>query len=109
LVAAFLIMALVLELFGAKPAAAVGPIFTGTLSISGTLQDGQILTVTGGEPTNWKVQPCGTSCSVVLTVSYTWQKLGGGVWTKGANSTSRAYVPEYTIWPGDVGSPSESR
>jgi hypothetical protein len=105
LAAAFLIMVLVLELFGAKPAAAVGPIFTGTLSISGTLQDGQILTVTGGDPTNWKVQPCGTSCSVVLTVSYTWQKLGGGTWTKGANSTSGAYVPEYTIWPGDVGFP----
>lgn len=104
-VAAFLIMALVLELFGAKPAAAVGPIFTGTLSISGIPKDGQILTVTGGDPTSWKVQPCATSCSVVLTVSYTWQKLSAGAWTKGANTTSRAYVPQYTIWPGDVDSP----
>ena len=105
LVAAFLVMALALELFGSKTAHAAGPTFTGTLSVSGTPQDGQRFTVTGGDPTNWRVQPCGTSCSVAFTVSYTWQKFSGGVWVQGANSTHRTYTPNYAIWPGDVGFP----
>lgn len=100
-----MVFALALGTFGAKSAHAVGPKFIGTLSVSGPPEDGQMLTVTGGDPTNWTVQPCGTSCSVVFTVSYTWQKFSGGIWVKAANTTNRIYVPSYTIWPRDVGSP----
>lgn len=102
MITAVLFVALALE---SNSAHAVGPTFTGALSVSGTPQDGQTLTVTGGDPTNWKVQPCGSSCSVVLTVSYTWQKFSGGSWGRAANTTSRTYTPNYTIWPGDVGGP----
>jgi hypothetical protein len=102
---ALLFMAVALGTFGAQLAHAAGPTFIGTLSISGTPQDGQTLTVTGGDPTNWKVQPCGASCSVAFTVSYAWQRLSGGTWIKAANTTSRNYTTNYTIWSGDVRSP----
>ena len=101
---AFLVLAVVM-LFGAQAAHAAGPVFHGTLSVTGTPQDGQTLTANGADPSNWTPQPCGTSCSVAFTVSYSWQKLSGGTWGKGADTTSRIYTNNYTIWSGDAGFP----
>jgi hypothetical protein len=59
-----------LLLLPAAPAAAA-PAPSGTLLVTGTLQDGATLTAKG---VSWTPAPCGGgSCSKVLTVSYRWQ------------------------------------